>query len=242
MNKYCVLLIECDNSKTLGSSCERDIFNIRNMLITNKVVDSNIHIFTNNIAYFQKRNITENVFLNSITNIENTMKQISIKNTPVFIHISGHGYQCRDNNMIELDGLSEQIILSSGALTDYNFKELLKKYISKDTKIRISVDTCHSGTFSNFNYQYDKNNNKNVFVKKLDIYFTDAVSISACSDAQLDSCDIGNTFGYGGGLTCHMLDNKNFNEFLLGEPIKVKNNLTPILKMLNQEPILLIDS
>ena len=65
MNNYCVLLIECDNSTSLGSSCERDIFNIRNMLITNKSVDSNIYIFTNNITYFQKRNITENLFINS---------------------------------------------------------------------------------------------------------------------------------------------------------------------------------
>lgn len=242
MNNYCVLLIECDNSRSLGSSCERDIFNIRNMLITNKAVESNICIFTNNIAYFQKRNITENVFINSFTNIENTINNFSTKNTPIFIHISGHGYQCTDIHMVELDGLSEQIILSSGPLTDYNFKSLLKKYIPKDTKLRISVDTCHSGTFSNFNYQFDKNNDKNMFVKKLDVFFTDAFSISACGDAQLDSCDIGNTFGYGGGLTCHMLDNNNLNEFLLGEPIKVKNNLTHILKMLNQEPILLTDN
>ena len=33
----------------------------------------------------------------------------------------------------------------------------------------------------------------------------------------------------------------NFNEFIFGDKIKVKNNLCKILKLLKQEPILLVD-
>ena len=113
------------------------------------------------------------------------------------------------------------------------------KYPTPASIIRISVDTCHSGTFSNFCYKLtDEYTHKQV--TKKEPYFNDAYSISACNDNELDACDIGKV-GFGGSLTVHLLDDNNFNEFIFGDKIKVKNNLCKILKLLKQEPILLVD-
>ena len=239
MEKISAILIECDNVKSLGGSCERDLYNVYQMLTSNKTLASNIYVLTNNIPYFSKKKITTNVSNNSISALTTVLKKID--KCSVFIHISGHGYQGGDVNVSELDGRSEKIILSSGNLDDYIFYNLLVKNINPVSKLRISVDTCHSGTFSNLNYQITKDNKKIAASKKAKPYFKDAYSISACRDDQLDSCDIGNIGGFGGGLTSHILDDGNLIEFLVGDPIKVRNNLTPILKLLNQEPMLLTD-
>jgi len=243
MDKIIAILIECDNVKSLGGSCERDLYNIYQYLVNNKADQSNIYILTNNIPYFTKKNIINNLSNNAVNNIENILKKLNLVNNhnSLFIHISGHGYQINDANKIELDGMSEQIILSSGALIDHQFNSLLKKYIPNNVCLRISVDTCHSGTFSNLCYQIDRNNQKIPAIKSPKSFFINAFSISACTDGQLDSCDIGSVSGFGGGLTSHILENNNLTEFLIGDPKKVKDNLTPILKLLNQEPILLID-
>jgi len=243
MDNIVAILIECDNVKSLGGSCERDLYNIYQLLITNKVNQSNIYILTNNIPYFTKKNIIGNVSNNTVNNIENILKTLNLvkDNNSLFIHISGHGYQTNDVNKIELDGRSEQIILSSGPLIDYQFNSLLVKYVPKNICLRISVDTCHSGTFSNLCYQIDKTNKKIPAIKAPKPFFSNAYSISACTDSQLDSCDIGSVGGFGGGLTSHILENNNLVEFLVGNPNKVRDNLTPILKLLNQKPMLLTD-
>lgn len=240
MNNICAILIECDNLKSLGGSCERDVYNIHQMLLTNNVPESNIHILTNNPSYFAKKNITKNVSGNSKTDIENILKHITTN--PIFIHISGHGYQGYDVKNIELDGMCEQIVLSDGVLHDYEFNAMLQKYIPKSTRLRVSADTCHSGTFSNFYYRIGSGNKKIPAIKNSIPYFTDAYSISACTDSQLDSCDIGIIGGFGGGLTSHILDNNNLINFLIGDPIKVKDSLLQTLSLLSQEPVLLVDT
>ena len=229
------ILIECDNLKSLGKSCERDLYNIHTQLI--EIFGSggiNIYILTNNKNYFIEKKI-ENVMDNNVINFISVLQKVSTK---LYIHISGHGYQGPDTSHNELDGRCEQIILSSGIMTDSMFYRYLKQYVGQHTTIRISTDTCHSGTFSNFAYQHtDKKINA---VRRPVAYFTNAYSISACTDQQLDSCDIG-SHGFGGGLTCHLVDNNNLTEFLLGDPIKVRDRLIPVLKMLRQDPMLLVD-
>jgi hypothetical protein len=239
MNNLFAILIECDNLNSLGGSCLRDVYNIQRMLVSNNVLLTNIYILTNNIAYFTKKNIN-NISNNSKNDFENVLKKIKNTNN-LYIHISGHGYQGSDDKHIELDNRCEQIVLSSGVFRDVDFNALLVKYVPQNMKLRVSVDTCHSGSFSNFSYQITNDNKKIVETKKTG-YFTNAYSISACKDSQLDACDIGNYGGFGGGLTAHILDNNNLIEFLIGEPLKVKNNLVPILKLLSQEPVLLVDN
>jgi len=242
MNNYVAILIECDNVKSLGGSCERDIYNIYNrlLLLQNTPYNpTNIYILTNNINYFIKHNININLTNNSVREFENILAKISNPSN-IYIHISGHGYLGCDIRHIEISNYCEQIILSSGILTDYNFNDILIKYLQQTVQIRISVDTCHSGTFSNFTYEILSNSSKVIATKK-NPYFLNAYSISACKDNELDSCDIGNV-GYGGSLTVHLLDNNIFEEFLFGNPLKVKNELSIVLKLLNQEPVLLIDN
>jgi hypothetical protein len=223
MEHYTAILIECDNTRSLGGSCERDIRNISEKLISKNVSKENIFILTN-------KN-------NSISELEKILQK---KISHLYIHISGHGYQGSNINCKDIDGSCEQIVLSSGTFNDFQFNDMLTKYLSKDTIVRVAVDTCHSGTFSNFRYQITKDNKK-IEVTRKNNYFLNAYSISACKDTELDSCDIGN-IGFGGSLTVHLLDNNNFEEFILGSPIKVRDNLINILGLLNQEPILLVDN
>jgi len=238
MDAFLCILIECDNTKSLGKSCERDLFNIYTQLIMNKTEPNNIYILTNNTPFFIQKNISTNLYNNNVSNLDNILK--NNKNfSSFYFHISGHGYLGNDIRHIEITNRCEQIVLSSGILTDYQFNDLLIKYIDRKSIIRISVDTCHSGTFSNFCYKLtDEYTHKQV--TKKEPYFQDAYSISACNDNELDSCDIGKV-GFGGSLTVHLLDDNNFNEFIFGDKIKVKNNLCKILKLLRQEPILLVD-
>lgn len=238
MDGFTTILIECDNIKSLGSSCERDLYNIYQNLILNQADSKNIFILTNNSMFFTNRNIKTNIYNNSVIEFENILKSSNIKN--LYIHISGHGYQGSDARHIELDNRCEQIVLSSGIFTDYQFNDMLVKYLKKDTNLRISVDTCHSGTFSNFTNQIISKDMKIQATKKSP-YFINAYSISACTDSQLDACDIG-MVGFGGSLTVHLLEDNNFYEFLLGDPIKVKDNLNKKLILLSQEAILLFDN
>jgi len=249
-SNYVAILIECDNVHSLGGSCERDVKNIYERLILNNINSSNIYVLTNNQQYFIKNNIKLNLSDNNKSNLIKILNEIkNIHNTinSIYIHISGHGYQGPDIKKIELDGRCEQIVLLSGILTDYDFYDLLQKYIDVNKKIRISVDTCHSGTFSNFTYEITsslKENNQTQIKKiatKKSPYFLNAYSISACLDSQLDSCDVGN-IGFGGSLTVHLLENNNFEDFLFGSPIEVKQKLKNILKLLGQEPMLLCDA
>lgn len=230
------ILIECDNMKSLGGSCERDLYTIRNQLIGMYGLNGiEIYCLTNSSSYFTGRGVN-NVMTNTITNFKWLLQKVSSK---LYIHISGHGYQGFDARHNELDGRCEQIILSSGVMTDYMFYDCLKQYVDRNMMIRITVDTCHSGTFSNFAYQLtDRLIDASI---RPTAYFTNAYSMSACSDSQLDSCDIGD-HGFGGGLTCHLVDNNNLAEFLNGRPIEVRDRLTPLLKLLHQNPILLTDS
>ena len=234
------ILIECDNIKSLGGSCERDLYNVYNMLTTKlKVLPKDIYVLTNNIPYFTKKNIVTNLSTNMIDCFEKILKIVGKES--LYIHISGHGYQGNDIKKIELDGRCEQIVLSSGVLCDYTFNDMLRKYLTPQTMLRISVDTCHSGSFSNFCFDVGKDGKKTLASKINKPYFLNACSISACLDNQLAACDIGDVGGFGGSLTCHILDNNNLIEFITVDIIKVRNNLLPVLKLLKQEPVLLVD-
>jgi len=236
MNSYKAILIECDNTKSLGGSCERDVYNIYKKLVENKVLIQNIYILTNNPMYFISKNIKINLCTSTLSSLQ---KVLSSSMDNLYIHISGHGYQGSDIKRIELDNKSENIVLASGTLTDYQFNELLVSRLKKDARLRISVDTCHSGSFSNFTNQI-VNNTKTMVTKKAP-YFTNAYSISACKDNESDMCDIGDV-GFGGSLTVHILEGNSFNEFLVGDPMKTRDNVSVILKLLNQTPVLLIDN
>lgn len=249
MNNYAIL-IECDNTRSLGGACQRDICNIRNRLLLKSHFNWQIFILTFTPDYFIKRKITDNIYSNN--SFDDILKKCVDCNT-LYIHISGHGYNTTDTTRNELDGRSEYIVLPRERLIDYHFYNKLKAHVPKNTRLRITVDTCHSGTFSNFNYQINKNFNVVNAVKKPSDYFTNAWSLSSCSDKQQSMNDIGNISGFGGSLTVHLLDTYEssqdacFERFIYSDKtwdiiMSCLVKLEEILKNLKQTPILLTDS
>jgi hypothetical protein len=202
-------------------------------------------MLTNTPRYFTDRNVpSECVFKCTHQNWIHTLK--TCQNSEfVYIHISGHGYQTHDRTNNELDGRSEYVVLQSGMLSDNDIYTSLKNYIRRDCKIRMTIDTCHSGTMSNFNYSLNANGQKTNAVKHVCPHFTNAYSLSACSDNQYSSNDIGYTCGFGGSLTVHMIDTHALTHFLFDETSNLHTCLKLIecvLSKLKQKPLLLTDN
>lgn len=182
----------------------------------------------------------------------------------IYIHFSGHGYQMKDKSNDEIDGKDEYINIHLNPesrprdlrrIFDDDIYQGLTSVVPKDCKLRMTFDCCHSGTMSDFAFKVVPNGTGKDYKlepfkkNKKSGFFSDAISISACSDNEVDYNEIGQTIGFGGALTVHLLENekeaKTLSNFLLGkkeDTIKTLNTLTPILKLLNQTPILLFDN
>jgi hypothetical protein len=233
------ILIEADPKNTLGGSCIRDLYNMSNHLsyICNI---SNTYVLTNN-------NISDDVkctfsrdcnfvvvdnFTFQFINIINTIPA----NTTLFLLISGHGYQMKDDNGDEDDGKDEYIIMNK-IIKDDLLKQLI--YSVNDSIYVVCVcDTCHSGSMFDLDYTYINNewindsssadNSRNI------------ISISACKDNQLENCDIGN-IGFGGALCVHLIDNNYVRCLIDRDIIAIKqmyNELSKILSNFNQIPVI----
>lgn len=260
IRKAVAILIECDNQNSLGKACQRDVVNVSKRLVRSKTTVWSIYILTNTASYFSKLlseiNIGDSAPIKSIYSRENRMdfEQILqkaktdnggvIKN--IYIHISGHGYSGSDITQNEIDRRSEYIVTPTQTLSDYTMYNILVKILDKNTKIRISADCCHSGTFSNFQYQYNNANANFVnSVRNPKPYFENAWSLSSCLDSQVSMNDIGEYSGFGGSLTVQMLDTPDvFDKFMSNEKSEIiisVEKLRPILSKLRQIPLLLCD-
>lgn len=105
----------------------------------------------------------------------------------LFINISGHGAQIKDYSGDEIDGLDEYIIPNGTRVLDDDLLSSLMKNIPSNFYLFTGCDTCHSGTMFDFPYQGESLVNP----KFTTTPFT-GISISACSDKQLDyeiGCD-----------------------------------------------------
>ena len=239
--------MEADPGNSLGGSCVRDVLNLKYSLMTKfNFIPSNIFILSSSNSSLKKiklNHINDNCIKSSFINLENLIIKISkINPTLIYFHFTGHGYQKRDIHNDEKDNLDEYIKLSDGKiLLDDDFYLSIKKYLKKDCKIRVSVDTCHAGTFSDFKYEYKSCDNW-IISSNRESYFTNAYSIGGCSDNQYSMCDIGTKSGFGGSLTVHLLDtDQALYNFLFNDPIKTFVSLLPIMKKLKQNVILLKD-
>lgn len=244
-DKFAILL-DCDPDNSLGGSVTRDLKNIHFTL------RHSYDIVRENIYVLYSSNKVKNAFVNICKNsdclrqaseLRSVISYIKKKcNNPdlLYIHITGHGYQKQDINNDEKDGMDEFIrINDSNVIDDDELYNILKQNMIENCKIRITVDTCHSGTMSDFKYKID--GDAKIDVSNSNAYFKDAYSLSACSDNELSMCDISD-IGYGGSLTVHLLDNKiALDNFLLGDPKITMEILSPILKKLHQTPELLCD-
>jgi len=226
-----LFLIECDPGNSLGGSCIRDLYNTANHMNY-----SNIYVFTTNKPDKKKFPIHSEFFILNILNLKKCMSKIKNKST-IIVLISGHGYQMKDREGDELDGMDEYIKDKQEIIKDDQLREIFICPLINKSQINFIglVDTCHSGTMFDLDYSYNgqrwlKDTNRAAIN-------VDAISLSACRDNQLDNCDIGN-IGYGGALTVHLLDNNFLKDIINKKHIEVYNKLKIIFKKLGQTPIL----
>ena len=229
--KIHVLLIEADNQNSLGGSCMRDLWNMDRCIseycrssFGQRIVlteDSRENEVKAKARFPQYERYTLNQYRSIFPRFVQGVKEEDY----VIIMISGHGYQKVCTTGEEEDGMDEYISFNTGILVDNDlYTYLVSKLVAKRTICL--ADTCHSGTMFD-NTEKTKN----------------VVSIGGCQDNELDSCDIGDTTGFGGALTVHLLDQPNIIQTLLhGSCQDYKNlvsRLTEIMKPLRQKPRLI---
>lgn len=223
-----VLLIEADDQKSLGGSCRRDIKNINEFLKGDGFDHQNRRqSMLLSIDNFQLEKFSNDFLRNYQSNFEKFVNNVK-EGDNVLIFISGHGYQKYSKE--EKDSMDEYISFGTSIITDNILYSLLvEKLKDKCKRVVCLTDTCHSGTMFDID-----NINKQVYKRNV-------ISLSACLDNQLDSCDISN-IGFGGSLTVHLLDIPNSLKILLeADENSIKNiatSLTNKLQFLNQKPLL----
>lgn len=226
-----LFLIECDPSNSLGGSCVRDLYNT-----AHHVNSAFIYVFTTSIPPMDKFPKQAEFYTTNIMEFKKCVNKVRNGETMVVL-ISGHGYQMRDNDGDEIDGMDEYIKTRTGIIKDDMLRRvfitpLLTKPLCRFIGL---VDTCHSGTMFDLDYSF---NGKN-WIKdtKRDDIKVDAISIGACRDNELDNCDVG-TIGYGGALTIHLIDNNLIRTLINNKGEEVYHKLKKIFKTLNQCPVL----
>jgi len=149
--------------------------------LINMKIDIDKFILTDNIKKI-KNLINENdiVYDNATSEkIKYYLNKLNKNYKNIHIYYSGHGSNINDLNKDEKDGKDECIVPSdiNNLITDdYLYKNFIKK-LKKNTKCRIIIDCCHSGTI--FDLQYVNNRNKNINKTN-----TDVIVISGCMDRQ----------------------------------------------------------
>ena len=232
-----VLLIEADNTRSLGGSCLRDVVNFD--YYTNEFSkQSNIKrgqtvvLSIDNDAKIQSKFTTKNIVFDKLNNYKTAFTTFTnnvLPNDYVIILISGHGYQTTSKTSEEADRLDEYIAYNGGTILDNEINTLLVSKLGKTKRSVCLGDTCHSGTLFDIGI-ITNNSSSNVY------------SLSACLDNQLDSCDIGYNAGFGGALTVHLLDIENsIKTLLLGSKDEINNIVSKLsvkLQLLNQKPLI----
>ena len=229
MSKLHLLLIEADNTRSLGGSCMRDIINMDKYADEFSVKKSVLRGQTMVLSIDNKRVFKQGYTYDFLSNYVKRFPEFvsGVKHGDfVLILIAGHGFQQRGDGKGEVDGLDEYISFGAGKITDNQLYSSLISKLSVAKRVVCLADTCHSGTM------FDNTpSTRNV------------ISLSACLDSQLASCDIGQTTGYGGALTVHLLDQPAaLHTMLLGTRGQISalvKKIEGILRLLGQRPQLI---
>ena len=92
-----------------------------------------------------------------------------------------------------------------------------------------------------FDLDYSWNGNSWISNTKRDKIYRNAISIGACTDSQLDNCDIGETIGFGGSLTIQLIENDylcKLFEFNEQQFIEIHNHIKKKLQYFRQQPVI----
>ena len=237
MSKIAILL-EADQDNTLGGSCIRDLYNLSNhlpdifdriLVFSHQDLSDQHHFFNPKCTFLRNHTL-----LKTISEIVSNF-QLEL----LFMSISGHGYQQKDQDNDELDGMDEYIKINGQKLLDDQFRSLIIEQIPEKCTFIGLCDTCHSGSM--FDLDYDFNGTKWTRASHRPPVLRNCLSLGACLDNQLDNCDIGETVGFGGSLTVHVIE-QNLLPFLLNgqesDLLLVYQKLKNTFKSLNQIPVL----
>ena len=214
--------IDGDCAKTLGSSVQRDITNVRSA-VKKIISDNNVRSSDNNICYNLDEHIynatsTHSCIVDFAASVKQSMiakykQQLMVK--LFLLYISGHGYQTKSKNKDESDGLDEYIIVSKNErVLDDDLKKLFIDDMITDDKLQLAenivciADTCHSGTMLDFETRITKVTDYRAHIDNVSNNRNrpHILCLSACADNELENCDIGNTVGFGGALTIQLLE------------------------------------
>lgn len=232
------ILLEADQGDTLGGSCIKDLYNLSNHLpnIFDQILIFSHHDLSDQQYHFNPKCtfLRNSILLKTISEIVSN-SQLEL----LFIAISGHGYQQKDQDHDELDGMDEYIKINGQVLLDDQFRSLIIEKIPENCTFIGLCDTCHSGTM--FDLDYDFNGTKWSRASHRSPVSRNCLSLGACLDNQLDNCDIGNTVGFGGSLTVHVIE-LNLLPLLFNnresDLLTLYQKLIQKFKSLNQVPVL----
>jgi hypothetical protein len=102
----------------------------------------------------------------------------------------------------------------------------------KETLLLLLTDTCCSGSM--FDLPYDWLNNLKMSRRNDEIPCT-AIGISACLDNQADNCVITDKCGFGGALTCFILETQLIKTLLLERRLDRFNNSVKEIEKLRKK-------
>ena len=244
---YNIILIEADPGTTLGGSCLNDLQNFLNYCRISVGIDriGMVYVLTNNELNFKQKSkflIPTKTISITFIHFQNEKKLLDVVDyfkkqpNPIIVYISGHGGQVADKSGDEKDGLDEYIPLNNNKiLTD---DQLTKLLINQQHTVICIVDTCHSGSMVDLNYQYDGDefykNRENLIPESKAFYF------GACRDEQLAYTDIGHKIGYSGAFTIQIIEQRLLSSFLKNPTIKnatdAYDGLEYFLRFHNQKP------
>lgn len=219
-----ILLIEADNQKSLGGSCSRDLVNMSSYLNNmGEKIRQQLVLSISPIPSLHTKPLND--YPSHFTAFSQQVK----KGDSVMIMVSGHGYQKRSIDVKEKDGLDEYISYGNGIIKDNQFRQLIESILPYEPeRIICLADTCHSGTM----FDLDQITCPHPH--------TVLISLAACQDHQLDSCDL-TSIGFGGALTVHLLEIKDAMTILLHQSEQSIQNqiikpLITIIQPLGQKP------
>jgi len=205
------ILLECDPGHSLGGSPSRDIAAIHRVLagITASgahpvaFAPTDVHILTTNAKAAAATGRLLGVHGRSSELLSTLAALGAGPEDPrvVVLLLTGHGYQERDRDGDEADGLDEYIRVDGGTITDDALRVALAAFPER-THFITMADTCHSGTL-------------------VEGAGPAGVHFGACSDTQLSQCDVGDVAGFGGSLTVALVEDSPTLQALICEPALV---------------------
>jgi hypothetical protein len=154
------------------------------------------------------REPTGRQIVTAITDLADQTCRENIAN--VFVSFSGHGTHIADRDGDEDDGRDECLcpsdFSSRGVLSDDQLSTLFSRF-SRDTRVSILFDCCHSGTCIDLPHTYVGYAKTRECTRKRTACHPDTIMISGCMDSQTsaDAYDT-NRYEHTGAMTTAFLD------------------------------------